>query len=85
MITIAQCRMARAAVNWSINDLADAAEVGRATIVRFESGKGAPNRSTLAAIRRAFETAGVVLFDELAGERGDGVWLRTGSAQGPER
>jgi transcriptional regulator with XRE-family HTH domain len=50
--------MARAALDWSILDLAARAHVGATTIARFERGKPA-NLSTLTLIRQAFEAAGV--------------------------
>ncbi|MGA7329679.1 MAG: helix-turn-helix transcriptional regulator [Rhodomicrobium sp.] len=57
-ITDLQCRMARAALNWSTRDLAKRSHVGATTIARFESGKPS-NPSTLALLRQAFEAAGV--------------------------
>ena len=38
-MTPQQCRMARAGLRWTIDDLAREAELGRATVARFESGK----------------------------------------------
>src|SRR4051812_7151685 len=63
MIVPTQCKMARAALGWSVRDLADRAQLGRVTVNRFETGKGEANRSTLAAIRRAFEDAGIVFTE----------------------
>ena len=37
-MTNAQCRMARAALDWTIQELASAAGVNYSTIVRFEGG-----------------------------------------------
>ncbi len=51
--------MARAALGWSVRDLANASYVGESTVNRFENGRGAPNQSTLHAIRTAMENAGV--------------------------
>ena len=59
MITDAQSRMARAAVRWSVRDLARHAEVSAATVNRFEMGRAEANRATVAAIERALEAAGV--------------------------
>nr|WP_207779300.1 helix-turn-helix transcriptional regulator [Zavarzinia aquatilis] len=70
--------MARAAVDWGIRDLARAAKVGIATVTRFENGQGVPNPATLAAIRTALESAGVI-FIEQNGE-GPGVRLRKGAS-----
>jgi len=52
--------MARAALNWSLEDLAKAADVHRNTISNFETGKYAGDAETLTKIRAALEKAGVV-------------------------
>jgi transcriptional regulator with XRE-family HTH domain len=52
--------MARGALGWSIRDLAREANVGSATVTRFENGQAEPIPATLAAIQRAFEAAGRV-------------------------
>ena len=59
MLTPAQCRAARGLIDWSQQQLADAAGVGVATVRLFEAGKGEQRRSTLTVIRQALETAGV--------------------------
>ncbi len=69
-----QCRMARAALDWTTLQLADAAQVGVTTVIRFEGGQTAPNRATLAALRRSLEDAGVEFIPENGG--GVGVRLR---------
>jgi transcriptional regulator with XRE-family HTH domain len=51
--------MARAALNWSLQQLADASGVHRNTISNFETGKYAGEPEKLAAIRAALESAGV--------------------------
>lgn len=68
--------MARAALRWSIDDLADRAKVGRATIARFETGTVA-RADTVASLRRTLEEAGVVLLakDEASLTGGLGVRL----------
>lgn len=53
-----QSRMARAALKWSLSDLADAAGVGRATAARFELGEAVAPAS-IAAMRSAYEASGV--------------------------
>jgi transcriptional regulator with XRE-family HTH domain len=58
-ITAAQCRAARAMLQWSVRALAEKAGVRPATISNFETGKSSPNRSTRAAIQRALEAAGI--------------------------
>ncbi len=50
--------MARAALGWNVRDLMSAAEVSGDTINRLEHGEILRPR-TLAAIRAAFEAAGV--------------------------
>jgi transcriptional regulator with XRE-family HTH domain len=51
--------MARAGIGWDITQLAHSAKVGRATVARFETGKGESIPATLAAIQRALEAAGI--------------------------
>jgi transcriptional regulator with XRE-family HTH domain len=74
MITNTQCRMARAALNWSLKELAKRAGVGHVTINRFEGGHAQSNPSTLAALRRALEEGGAEFIAENGG--GPGVRLR---------
>jgi transcriptional regulator with XRE-family HTH domain len=75
MITGLQIRMARAALKLGVRDVAKLAKVSPATVTRVESD-GAANASTLAALRSAFEAAGVEFIDENGG--GAGVRLRRG-------
>jgi transcriptional regulator with XRE-family HTH domain len=72
-MTPAQCRMARAALELGIRELADAAKVSTNTIVRLERGDELRER-TVDAIRAALESAGVEFIDENGG--GAGVRLR---------
>jgi transcriptional regulator with XRE-family HTH domain len=80
VISSAQCRAARALIEWSREDLAAASKVAARTIVDFERGARQPIHSTQAAIRGALESAGVI-FVEGNGE-GPGVRLRKGGAAG---
>lgn len=68
--------MARAALNWTAQELAVNANVGISTVNRFETGQVAPIPATLAAIRTALEAAGVEFIPENGG--GAGVRLRKG-------
>ena len=68
-----QIKMARAALGWGVRDLANAANVSGDTVNRLERGEPLRER-TLAAVRGAFETAGVVFITENGG--GLGVRLR---------
>lgn len=82
MLTATQCKMARAALDWGVRELADEAGVNANTITRFESGKKA-NVSTRKLIRQAFEAAGLVFIAEgeesLSG--GPGVRVKEPSAK----
>ena len=74
MMTPAQCRAARALLNWSQAQLADAARVGVVTVRQFEGEKAVPRNATLEVLSRALETAGVEFIPENGG--GAGVRLR---------
>ena len=53
-----QCRMARAALNWSGSQLASAADIGSATVARFELGERV-QPSKIAVMRETLERNGV--------------------------
>jgi transcriptional regulator with XRE-family HTH domain len=72
-VTSAQVRMARAALNWSVRDLAEAAHIHRNTVSNIETGRYAGDAATLAAIVGALKRAGVEFIDENGG--GPGVRL----------
>jgi transcriptional regulator with XRE-family HTH domain len=63
MITAVQCRMARAALDWGVRELAAAARISFTTVNRFERGVVEPHPFTLEAMRRAFEAAGILFPD----------------------
>ncbi len=69
-------RAARALLRWEQRDLSNASSVSLPTIKRLESKPGAlaAHGSTVAALRRALEAAGVEFIDENGG--GPGVRLR---------
>ena len=75
-LTSAQCRAARALLDWSQGDLASAAKVATKTLADFERGNRTPYERTLADIQAALEAAGAIFIDE-NGE-GPGVRLRKG-------
>jgi hypothetical protein len=56
--------MARAALRWGVRKLSTEANVGKTTIVRFEGDLSMPIPSTLAALRRAFEEAGIEFIED---------------------
>lgn len=74
MITPAQCRMARAALEIGVRELAALADVSAMTVTRFENGKSAGYPDTLQKIRSALESAGIIFIDENG--QGPGVRLR---------
>jgi transcriptional regulator with XRE-family HTH domain len=73
-VTSAQVRMARAALNWTVRDLAEAARVHRNTITNVETERYVGDPETLAAIEDVLKRAGVEFIDENGG--GPGVRLR---------
>jgi transcriptional regulator with XRE-family HTH domain len=68
-----QCRMARAALGWSTQELAKRAGTGVNTVNRFEAGQDA-RVSSLEKMRATLEAAGVEFIAENGG--GAGVRLR---------
>ncbi len=74
MITPSQCRAARGLLDWTQQELADAARIGVATVRLFEGEAAESRRATLAVLRRAFELAGVEFIEENGG--GPGLRLR---------
>jgi transcriptional regulator with XRE-family HTH domain len=75
MITGGQIRSARAALRWSVQQLADKSGVSIQTIKRFEAVEGVPKSRThtLLEIRAALEVAGI----EFVGSPEDGPGIRT--------
>ncbi len=73
----AQCRMARAALQLGVRELAETAKVSPTTISKLERGEELYPR-TIAAIRAALEAAGVEFIEQNGG--GAGVRLRKGGA-----
>jgi hypothetical protein len=69
-------RAARALLRWEQRDLSNASSVSLPTIKRLESRPGplGAHGSTVAALRKAIESAGVEFIDENGG--GAGVRLR---------
>jgi DNA-binding XRE family transcriptional regulator len=66
--------MARAALNWTVRDLAQATGLHRNTITNIEVGRYAGDPETLSAIGTVLKRAGVEFIDENGG--GPGVRLR---------
>lgn len=74
MVTPAQCRAARALLDWSQEVLASRAGIGIVTVRQIEAGVTEPRRATLVVLRQAFESAGVEFIPENGG--GPGVRLK---------
>jgi transcriptional regulator with XRE-family HTH domain len=73
-VTGAQIRMARAALNWTVRDLAEASNLHRNTITNIETGRYAGDQATLTAIAGVLKRAGIEFIDENGG--GPGVRFR---------
>jgi transcriptional regulator with XRE-family HTH domain len=73
----AQCRAARALLDWTQDDLARSAEVGEVTLRQFERGVTEPRRAILKALQVALERAGIKFIGPNKGG-GPGVRLREG-------
>jgi transcriptional regulator with XRE-family HTH domain len=54
-----QCRMARAALDWTQPDLSEASGVSIKTILLFERGQHVPHVNHLTSIKRALEAQGL--------------------------
>ena len=74
--------MARAALNWTVRDLADAAGLHRNTVTNLEIGRYAGDPETLAIIEQVLMKAGIDFIEENGG--GPGVRLRR-PPQGKQR
>ena len=73
-VTSAQIRMARAALNWTVRDLAEATGLHRNTINNIEVGRYAGDPGSLAVIETVLTHAGV----EFTNGNRPGVRLRKG-------
>lgn len=76
MISPDQCRAARILLGWSAQQVADVAEVGIATVKRFEAGQGV-QPTTNEAIERGLTNAGIIFIaaGETPPDGGAGVRL----------
>lgn len=60
MISADQCRMARAALRWTVTDLAEASDLARNTVIGFEGGWWKEVRElSINRMQDALEAAGV--------------------------
>ena len=74
VIAAAQCRAARALLEWTEEQLADAAQVELEAIQRFEARLRRPSPDQQRRMRKALEDGGVVFIAENGG--GAGVRLK---------
>jgi transcriptional regulator with XRE-family HTH domain len=80
-VTSAQVRMARAALNWTVRDLAEATGLHRNTITNFEVGRYAGNQESISVIEKVLRDAGV----EFIAENGKGPGVRLSKPESPTR
>lgn len=69
-MTPSQCRAARGLIGMEQGQLAELAKVARSTVVDFENAVRNPRGTSVDAIRRALENAGVEFIDENGGGAG---------------
>lgn len=74
ILTPSQCRGARGMLGWSQEELATSSQVSISTVASFERGDRTPTRPNLAALRLAFEQAGMTFVPNGGG--GVGVRFR---------
>jgi len=80
-----QCRMARAALQFSVRDLATAAKVSPSTVVRMEAGEELKPR-TVEAMQRALEEQGIEFTNgDAPGVRLRALARKKSAAQAPRR
>jgi len=63
-VTSTQVRMARAALNWTVRDLAEATGLHRNTISNIEVGRYAGNLDSLSLIEEVLRSAGIEFMPE---------------------
>jgi ribosome-binding protein aMBF1 (putative translation factor) len=73
-VTSAQIRMARAALGWTVRDLAQATGLHRNTVTNIEVDRYVGDPETLKKLERALAGAGIEFIDENGG--GPGVRLK---------
>ena len=73
-VTSAQIRMARAALNWTVRDLASASGLHRNTITNIETGRHSADPATLSLIQRVLTAAGVQFLSGNGGGPGVRLW-----------
>lgn len=72
-MNVTQCKMARAALGWRLDDLAGKSGVGRRTVAKFEAG-GNVMPETVEALRATFVREGIAFTN--GGKRAGVTYLR---------
>lgn len=80
MVNGAQIRMARAALNLKVRELAELAQVSPNTVTRVEADMQA-NATTLGALQRVLEAAGAEFIDAGAPSNNGGPGVRLRKAE----
>jgi hypothetical protein len=83
LLTPEMCRAARALLNWEAHQLASAAELGIATVRRFEAS-GIVRLASVEAMLQALQGAGIEFIPAGATSPGGGPGLRTIPMAEPE-
>ena len=73
--------MARAALNWTVRDLAEATGLHRTTISNIEVGRYAGNQESISLIEKVLRQAGI----EFIAENGKGSGVRLCKPEYPTR
>ncbi len=73
IITPAQCRAARALLNWSQPELAERCNIHVQTISNFEKESSTPSKTTLEKIFITLITSGVAFTDQEGVKKSDGI------------
>lgn len=82
IITPAQCRAARALLNWSQPELAGRCSIHVQTISNFEKEASTPTKKTLGIITAVLEYAGILLIDDDGVKRRQETIQRYSGSQG---
>ena len=83
MLTPAQCRAARAFLDWSQQRLADESKIEAVTVEVFEAGRPAPG-DAVAALMRALQSGGISFIDDNSASAAGGPGVRLLKSPDPE-
>ncbi|UXS00859.1 XRE family transcriptional regulator [Agrobacterium tumefaciens] len=83
MLTPAQCRAARAFLDWSQKTLADESKIEAVTVQAFEAGQPVPG-DAVAALLQALQSGGISFIDDNATSGAGGPGVRLLKSPNPE-